>query len=66
MLTVFMAAQSKTYRDARRKGVGVTDAIASARWSDALRSNVLATKLQAKKRSNAARKGWKTRRANGE
>ena len=64
MLSVKVAAQTRSYRESRAKGCGVVDAIAGARWSNALRTSVLDTIRESKKRSKAARKGWKTRRKN--
>lgn len=53
-LTVKQAAATQRYRDARRDGVGVTDAIAGARWSNALRNSVMATIKESNKRRKAA------------
>ena len=62
-LTAKQAAKTPAFQHARANGAGIVDALTSARWSDALRRNVLETIATSKKRSKAARKGWKTRRA---
>lgn len=62
-LSITAAAQTKCYQDARARGVGVTDAIAGARWANALSVSVRDTLKAANKRSKSAKRGWKTRRA---
>ncbi len=62
-LTPKQAAQTRTYAEARANGSGITDAIASARWSNALRRSVQQTFDDMNRRAKAAKKGWKTRRA---
>lgn len=62
-LTAKQAAQTDTYKRGRLEGHGVVACIMQARWSDALRASVLSTIRDSKRRSKAARKGWKTRRA---
>lgn len=64
MMTVKQAASTGRYREARRNGAGVTEAIASARWSQALHNSVMQTMRDSERRSKAARRGWKTRKAN--
>lgn len=63
-LTARQAAATPSFQRARANGAGIVDAILGARWSDALRRSNLETIRTMNKRSKAARKGWKTRKAN--
>lgn len=62
-LTAKQAAATETFRRARANGAGIVDSILQARWMNALRESNLETIRQSKRRTAAARKGWKTRRA---
>jgi hypothetical protein len=66
MLTVRQAVESPTYRRARAAGYGAADAVDQARSAYAFRRAALETIRESKERSAAARRGWKTRRFNGE
>lgn len=61
-LTAKQAARTEQFRRARQAGAGIVDAIVQARWSDALRRSVLASIREAKRRTAAAKRGWRTRR----
>jgi len=61
-LTAKQAARTPEFLRARAAGVGIVDAIKRARWNNAGRVQALAAIKSAKRRSAAARKGWKTRR----
>ncbi len=52
------------YRKLRAQGYGVSDAVNTVRRHDYFRKTLSATVKLNNKRTKAAKKGWKTRRAN--
>jgi hypothetical protein len=56
--------QRDYYRKLRADGYGVSDAVLTVRRHDYFRKTLSATVKQINKRAKAAKKGWKTRRAN--
>ena len=52
------------YRELRSKGYGVADAVRTVRRHDFFLKDLSARVKLDKKRTKAAKKGWKTRRAN--
>lgn len=61
-LTAKQAAATPAYAEARRKGAGIVAAIQSVRWSHASRTQLMESARAYKKRSAAAKRGWKARR----
>jgi hypothetical protein len=52
------------YRELRRKGYGVSDAVNTVRRQDNFLARCNRDAAAWQKRTKAAKKGWKTRRAN--